>query len=103
VLQVFALQDVVTAEYLSKRTGQSTRAVLSHGMSQQAGTNAPGSDNFSLSQTGVPLMLLQDLRNMDAGFSVLFSHRTKSTVRSFLPYPSNWPHLLEICRLDPAG
>ena len=103
VLQAFAPQDVATADYLSKRTGQSTRAVLSHGISRQAGTNAPGGDNISLSQTGVPLMLPQDLRNMDDGFSVLFSHRTKGTVRSYLPYPTELPHLHEICRLDPAG
>lgn len=103
VLQSFAPQDVVTAEYLSKRTGQSTRAVLSYGVNRQPGSNAPAGDNTSLAQTGVPLMLPQDLRNMDDGFSVLFSHRTKGTVRSYLPYPSELPHLRDICRRDPSG
>src|SRR3984885_4356122 len=37
VLQSFAPQDVITADYLSKRTGQSPRAVLSFGQNQQAG------------------------------------------------------------------
>jgi type IV secretion system protein VirD4 len=37
VLQSFAPQDVVTAEYVSKRTGQSTRAVLSYGLNREAG------------------------------------------------------------------
>ena len=38
-------------------------------------------------------MLPQDLRNMDDGFSVLFSHRAKGTVRSYIPYPTELPHL----------
>lgn len=103
VLQAFAPQDVVTAEYLSKRTGQATRAVLSYGASRQAGSNAPGGDSTGISQAGVPLMLPQDLRNMDDGFSVLFTHRTKGTVRSYFPYPTELAHLRDICRLDPAG
>lgn len=93
---------MVTAEYLSKRTGQSTRAVLSYGLNRQAGTNAPAGESTSISQAGVPLMLPQDLRNMDNGFSVLFSHRTKGTVRSYFPYPTELPHLRDICKLDPA-
>jgi type IV secretion system protein VirD4 len=103
VLQAFAPQDVVTAEYLSKRTGQTTRAVLSYGLNRQAGGTTPGGDNTSLGQTGVPLMLPQDLRNMDDGFSVLFSHRAKGTVRSYLPYPTELAHLREICALDPSA
>ncbi len=103
VLQSFAPQDVVTADYLSKRTGQNTRAVLSYGMSQQAGGNAPAGGNTSISQAALPLMLPQDLRNMDDGFSVLFSHRTKGTVRSYIPYPTELPHLREIWPLDPSA
>src|ERR1019366_8357126 len=103
VLESFAAQDVVTAEYLSKRTGQSTRAVLSYGLNREAGSSAPGGDSTSVSQAGVPLMLPQDLRNMDDGFSVLFSHRTKGTVRSYIPYPTELPHLREICALDPSA
>lgn len=100
--RLLCCQDVVTAEYLSKRTGQSTRAVLSYGLNRQAGTNAPAGESTSISQAGVPLMLPQDLRNMDNGFSVLFSHRTKGTVRSYFPYPTELPHLRDICKLDPA-
>ena len=103
VLQSFARQDVVTAEYLSKRTGQITRAVLSYGLNRQAGGNAPGGDSTSISQAGVPLMMPQDLRNMDDGVSVLFSHRTKGTVRSYIPYPTELAHLKEICALDPSA
>jgi type IV secretion system protein VirD4 len=103
VLQSFAPQDVVTAEYVSKRTGMSTRAVLSYGLNREAGSSAPGGDNTSISQAAMPLMLAQDLRNMDDGFSVLFSHRTKGTVRSYIPYPTELPHLREICALDPSA
>lgn len=52
---------------------------------------------------GVPLILSHDLRNMDHGFSVLFSHRTKGTVHSYIPYPTELPHLREICALDPSA
>jgi type IV secretion system protein VirD4 len=103
VLQAFAPQDVVTADYLSKRTGQSTKAVLSYGINRQPGGGAPGGESTSIAQAGVPLMLPQDLRNMDDGFSVLFSHRTKGTVRSYIPYPTQLPELRDICRLDPSG
>jgi type IV secretion system protein VirD4 len=103
VLQAFAPQDVVTADYLSQRTGQATRAVLSYGLNRQAGTNAPAGDSTSISQAGVPLMLPQDLRNMDDGFSVLFTHRTKGTVRSYFPYPTELAYLRDVTRLDPAG
>jgi type IV secretion system protein VirD4 len=103
VLQSFAPQDVVTADYLSKRSGQSTRAVLSYGLNREAGGNAPTGDSTSISQAAVPLMLPQDLRNMDDGFSVLFSHRTKGTVRSYIPYPTELQHLREICALDPSA
>jgi hypothetical protein len=47
--------------------------------------------------------LRQRDRNMDDGFSVLFSHRTKGTVRSYIPYPTELPHLREICALDPSA
>jgi type IV secretory pathway TraG/TraD family ATPase VirD4 len=103
VVQAFAPQDVVTADYLSKRTGQSTKAVLSYGINRQPGGGAPGGESTSIAQAGVPLMLPQDLRNMDDGFSVLFSHRTKGTVRSYIPYPTQLPELRDICRLDPSG
>jgi type IV secretion system protein VirD4 len=103
VLQSFAPQDVVTAEYLSKRTGQTTRSILSHNSNRKPGSNAPGDESTSLSQAAVPLMLPQDLRNMDDGFSVLFSHRTKGTVRSYIPYPTELEHMREICALDPSA
>ena len=60
--------------------------MLSYGLNRDAG-GAPGGDSASIAQAGVPLMLPQDLRNMDDGFSELFSHRTKGTMRSYIPYP----------------
>ena len=36
-----------------------------------------------MTQTPLPLMLPQDLRNMDMGYFVLFSHKTKGTVRGY--------------------
>lgn len=39
----------------------------------------------------MPLMLPQDIRNMDDGYTVLFSHRIKGTARAYLPYPEPTP------------
>jgi len=43
VLQSFSAQDVTTAEYLSQRTGQTTRQALSLGLSQNLQAGAPPS------------------------------------------------------------
>lgn len=81
----------------------STRAVLSYGLNRGAGSSAPGGDSTGISRAAMPLMLAQELRNMDDSFSVLFSCRTKGTVRSYIPYPTELPHLREICALDPSA
>jgi type IV secretion system protein VirD4 len=89
VLQAFAPQDVVTAEYLSQRTGltaveleaRSRTVNLGPGMSAQ-------SHGGTVSYQPVPRMLAQDLRNMQEGFSVIFSHKVRNTIRAFLPLPA---------------
>jgi type IV secretion system protein VirD4 len=93
VLQSFAPQDVMTAEHLSKRTGQATKTTLSTG-----DANAVGAA-MSVNQIGVPLMLPQDLRNMDEGYSVLFSNKAKGTIRTYAPDPTALGHLKAICAL----
>jgi type IV secretion system protein VirD4 len=96
VVQSFAPQDVETADYLSERTGQATASATS-------ATNAHGADvALGVNQIPIPLMLPQDLRQMDDGYSVMFSHKAKGTVRAYFPYPADLPHLREICALDPS-
>jgi hypothetical protein len=51
----------------------------------------------------MPLMLPQDIRNMDDGYSVLFSHRIKGTARAYLPFPTEMRSLKAICALDFAA
>lgn len=101
VLNSFAPQDVVTAEYLSRRTGQTTRTAKSIGQSWNLGQS--GSESLNFSQIQMPLMLPQDLRNMDDGYTVLFSHLIKGTGRCYLPDPDDLPHLKGIRALDPSG
>ena len=92
VLQAFAPQDVVTAEYLSQRTGltaveleaRSRTVNLGPGMSAQ-------SHGGTVSYQPVPRMLPQDLRNMQEGFSVIFSHKVRNTIRAFMPLPAAAP------------
>ena len=64
----------MTAQYLSDRTGQTTRQALSLGLSQSLQAGAPPSLSSSASRGPIPmpLMLPQDIRNMDDGYTVLF-------------------------------
>jgi type IV secretion system protein VirD4 len=87
VVQSFAPQDLVTAEYLSQRTGLTALELEARGRS------APGApisqfQGGNVSYQPVPRMLPQDLRNMDDGFSVIFSHKVRNTVRAYMPIPS---------------
>jgi type IV secretion system protein VirD4 len=110
VLQSFAAQDVSTAEYLSKLTGQTTRQAPSLGLShsQQAGAAPSVSGSVNIGPIPMPLMLPQDIRAMDDGFSLIFAHtingkRSKGAARAYLPYPTQIHGLEAICALDPAA
>jgi type IV secretion system protein VirD4 len=104
VLQSFSAQDVGTADYLSQRTGQTTRQALSLGTSVglQAGAPPSLSSSVSCGPVPMPLMLPQDIRNMDDGYTVLFSHHIKGTARAYLPFPPEMKGMEAICALDPA-
>jgi type IV secretion system protein VirD4 len=101
VLQSYAPQDIVTANYLSERTGKTSRDLLNWSQGAQAGAQSSGG-TISLSKTQTPLMLPQDLRNMDNGFFVMFSHKAKGTIAGYTPYPNKLAGMEQIMRLDPA-
>jgi type IV secretion system protein VirD4 len=105
ILQSFSAQDVVTSEYLSARTGQTTRQAVALGLSHSLQAGAPPSlaSSATSSPFPMPLMLPQDIRNMDDGYTVLFSHRIKGTARAYLPYPTEIHGLEAICALDPSA
>jgi type IV secretion system protein VirD4 len=106
VLQCFAPQDVVTAEYISKRTGQRTVVLPSHGETLSPNPVMPGgmqwSESHNINYIPMPLMLPHDVRNMDDGFSLVFSHKVKGPVRIYAPYPTELPHLRGVMALDPS-
>jgi type IV secretion system protein VirD4 len=101
VLQSFAPQDVVTSEYLSQLSGQAPRSQLSFGVTRTPGGKELASENTGISQAFVPRLLPQELRNMDEGFSVVYSHRTKGPVQTYFPDPSRLAHMRDICALAP--
>jgi type IV secretion system protein VirD4 len=105
VLQSFSARDKTTAEYLSDLTGQTTRQAVSEGTAQNTQAGAPPSMSASVSRSpfAMPLMLPQDIRNMDDGYTVLFSHRIKGTARAYLPYPTQLSNMQAIMALDPAA
>lgn len=103
VLQSFAPQDVVTAEHLSKlmpltvmRAEQQSRSFDE----SPDGKPATAKHSLNTSEQAMPVMLPQHLRNMDDGFSVLFSHKLKGPARTFFPYKVQG--LDDLYRLDPS-
>lgn len=97
VLQAFASQDVTTAEYLSRRSGQTTHMLMSFSGGIDRRTGQMQGESVSVAPTPLPGMMPQELMNMDMGYSVLFTHRTKGVVRSYMPDPSEMdmmrPHI----------
>ncbi len=88
VLQGFAPQDMTTAKFLSDRSGERNADVLSYSSPVDPLTGIPQGGNLSFSQDKLPGILPQRIINMDEGYSILFTHKTKGTVRSYLPDPS---------------
>ena len=77
---------------------------MSLGLSQNLQAGAPPSLSSSANRGPIPmpLMLPQDIRNMDDGYTVLFSHHIKGTARAYLPFPTEIPGMEAICALDPS-
>ena len=69
----------------------------------QAGAPPSLGSSANVGPIPMPLMLPQDIRNMDDGYTVLFSHKIKGTARAFCPYPTQIPGMEAICALDPAA
>jgi type IV secretion system protein VirD4 len=86
VLQSFAPQDLTTADYLSKRMPLAVRRSESTGRSFGEEQKNAGGHSMNASEQGMPLMLPQHLRNMDDGYSVIFSHKTKGPMRAYFPF-----------------
>lgn len=111
VVQAFAPQDVITAEYLSQRVGQTMRVLRasSDSVSRQPNPAVPMGMSISYSSTSnvsliqLPLMLPQDVRDMDVGFSIVISHVEKGAVRCFVPWPGDVPRYRHLMALDPAA
>lgn len=103
VLQSFAPQDVTTADYLSKRMPLMTMRSesVSHTLAGTSEKQSSPQHAMSISEQGMPLMLPQHLRNMDEGFSIMFTHQAKGPIRSFMPYLLKG--MEQIDALDPAN
>jgi type IV secretion system protein VirD4 len=81
-------QDVTTASFFSDRSGERNADVLSYSSPVDQLTGIPQGGNLSFSQDKLPGILPQRIINMDQGYAVLFTHKTKGTVRCHLPDPS---------------
>jgi type IV secretion system protein VirD4 len=105
IQQFFAPQDNTTAEYISKRSGQRTVPLGSTGTSFSLNPGMPGgmqrSESANTGYIPMPLIMPEDARNMDPGFSIIFTHVAKGAVRSFAPFPTDLPHLRDIYKRNP--
>jgi type IV secretion system protein VirD4 len=105
VIQTFGLGDVVSSDYFSQLSGQTTRQVLSTGESLNPNALAPGgaqrSHNMNVNLIPRQLMLSQDFRSMREGYSIVFSHHATGPIRCFTPWPADVPELRPIMALDP--
>jgi type IV secretion system protein VirD4 len=97
VLQSFAPQDTATSEYLSALAGSQTVTPLA-----TANANNP-QPTFSMGQSQRPLILPQELRRMEDGYSILFSHKLNgAATRAYMPFPWQMRRLQAIANI-PSG
>ena len=101
-LQTLQAQDVTTASFFSERSGERNADVLSYASPVDQLTGTPQGGNLSFKQDKLPGILPQRIINMDQGYSVLFTHKTKGTVRCYLPDPSTMPGFEHIANRVPA-
>jgi type IV secretion system protein VirD4 len=98
----FAPQEMTSARFLSERSGERNADVLSYSSPVDQRTGMPAGGQLSFSQDKLPGILPQRLINMDPGYAVVFTHKTKGTVRSYLPDPSTMAGFEHIANGTPA-
>lgn len=94
VIQSFATNDLTTSNYLSQMTGQTTREIRSSSEARQLQPGqAPGvgiSQTQNLGLIPMPLLMPQDIRNMDPGYTLIFSDKAKGVGYAYCPDPSEF-------------
>jgi type IV secretion system protein VirD4 len=98
----YQAQDVTTARFFSERSGQRNADLLSYSTPVDQLTGVPQGGSLSVKQDKLPGILPQRIINMDQGYTVLFTHKTKGTVRCYLPDPSTMKGFEHIANRDPA-
>ncbi len=101
VLQTFQAQDFTTAKFFSERSGERNADVLSYSSPVDQLIGIPQGGNLTVSHDKVPGILPQRIINMDEGYSILFTHKTKGTVRAYLPDPSTMAGFEHIANRTP--
>jgi type IV secretion system protein VirD4 len=107
VVQAFAPQELLTSDYLSRMTGQTTKYVSSRGESLNPSPGQPTGFSVSRSQNvnsiAMPLMLPHQVRAMGEGYTLVFSHKADGPLRVYVPWPGNVRHLQHVMSLDTAN
>jgi type IV secretion system protein VirD4 len=101
VLNSFAPQDVVTADYLSTRTGFATVPTMTASSSRGVTATKAPELNINHAHLQRPLMYPQELRDMGDGYAVYFGHQIDGTMRCYLPF--RLPGMEAIDARDPGA
>lgn len=105
VTQSFAVQDPLSCKFLSDMSGEHFVPISNSSKGLQV--NPTGEASFSkgeaVSYVRMPVVLPEHIRNMDAGYAILYSDRTNGPVRSYLPYPTEIPWLKKYVARDPSA
>jgi hypothetical protein len=87
---------------MSNLTGKTMVPMLS-GTSNEStvGVEAHNS-TLNYNQALRPLLLDQEIRQIDDGFLVAFTHVAKGTVKTFAPFYTDMDNMTQIAALDPS-
>ena len=104
IVQSFAAQDMTTSQYLSDMSGQDTGQSVSSTVSRSVSVAQPrsSSESTTIAQIPRPLLLPQDIRGLEDGETIIYSHQFKGPQKVRLPYPTELPQMRAIMQLDPS-
>jgi type IV secretion system protein VirD4 len=103
VVQGFAPNDLTTAEWMSKRSGDTTVAATGYNKGDAQSMSGQGSTNTGLSygQIRRPLLLPQELMGLPAGVGILWPAGTDRSVPFVAPQYFEIPELRSRARPNP--
>ena len=104
IFQAFGVHDVLTAKFVSDLSGEEFIPLTntSKGTSLSPSGSPTINRGDSVNHIKVPIIWPEQVRNMDDGYSIIYSHKLKGPLFSYLPYPTLISHLAPFVAGDPS-